>query len=76
MSLNGLLTALAKDPAFERIRVSAERGPDAEDEKEIAAPDGLRPPLVAQIAQALPQPAGGAGGARAVTVVVLSLIHI
>lgn len=71
MSLNGLLTALSKDSAFERIRVSAERGPDAGDEKEIAAPEGMRPPLVAQIAQALPQPADAAeGAARAVTVVV------
>ena len=53
MSLNGLRSALLSDPSYARVRNAAERGPSPEDEREIAAPEGLRAPLVAEIADGL-----------------------
>jgi len=53
MPLNGLRAALAADPSYARVRTAATRGPGPEDEREIAAPEGLRPPLVADIADGL-----------------------
>ncbi|RKW70672.1 transcription-repair coupling factor [Galactobacter caseinivorans] len=53
MSLNGLRAALLADPTYARVRTAAQRGPGPEDEREIAAPEGLRPPLVAEIADGL-----------------------
>lgn len=72
MPLNGLRTALAADPSYARIRASARRGVAPEDEREIAAPEGLRPLLVAEIADGLAEGASDAGTAPAPLAVVVT----
>ncbi|RII41964.1 transcription-repair coupling factor [Galactobacter valiniphilus] len=72
MPLNGLRSALLADPTYARVRTAATRGPGPEDEREIAAPEGLRPPLVADIADGLLEgfdARGGAGSAPIALVV-------
>ncbi|RAN76542.1 transcription-repair coupling factor [Bacillus sp. SRB_336] len=71
MSLNGLRTALAGDPLFARVRANAaadhaQRSPDLQ----FSAPSGLRPVLLAEVADGLAAAhalGGGPGVVLAVT---------
>jgi len=74
MSLNGLRSALASDPSYARVRTAASRGPGADDEREIAAPEGLRPPLVAEIADGLKEYAGTREGAARAAAAPMALV--
>jgi len=70
MSLNGLRTALAGDPLFARVRASAaadhaERSPDLQ----FSAPSGMRPVLLAEVADGLAA-AKALGGGRGVVLAV------
>ncbi|WP_018134872.1 transcription-repair coupling factor [Acaricomes phytoseiuli] len=58
MGLNGLRQALGADPAFARLRSLSEvepsrRGSEQDEGLQIGAPDGLRPALLAEIADGL-----------------------
>jgi transcription-repair coupling factor (superfamily II helicase) len=71
MSLNGLRAALADDQAFARVRQYAAK-PHAErsSDLQLGAPTGLRPALLAELADALlsaPPLDGGSGAVLAVT---------
>ncbi|WP_291280298.1 transcription-repair coupling factor [Galactobacter sp.] len=70
MSLNGLRAALADDPDYARIRAAAKRGVATDDDREIAAPEGLRPPLIAEMADGLAEGEHGPSGIAPLTIVV------
>jgi transcription-repair coupling factor (superfamily II helicase) len=70
MSLSGLRAALADDPDYARIRAAARRGAETDDEREIAAPEGLRPPLIAEVADGLAEGEHGPNGKAPLTVVI------
>ncbi|MDJ0356095.1 transcription-repair coupling factor [Paenarthrobacter sp. PH39-S1] len=71
MSLNGLRTALADDPAFARVRQYAARPhADRSQDLQFGAPSGLRAALLAEVAEGLadvPGPEGRPGVVLAVT---------
>ncbi|WP_026553871.1 transcription-repair coupling factor [Arthrobacter sp. 35W] len=71
MSLDGLRTALAADPTFARVRRhaavdAAERSEDLQ----FGAPAGLRPVLLAEVAEGLAAAGAGAGGQQGVVLAV------
>ena len=81
MSLTGLLTALSEDRSFANIRAQAAR-PLTERSAEtiISATDGLRAPVLAQIARGLADGAGAAsssdgakGGSAGSTPILLAV---
>lgn len=64
-SLNGLREALRAEPAVARVRAAAGsqprcRGGDRNEGLQIGVPNGLRPALLAEIAEGLAEAAGGA----------------